>query len=370
MKKTIFLLLLILVCVHGLNAQQIRVSGVVTSVDEGNISLPGVTVMVQGTARGTVTDIEGRYEIDVLPADTLIFSFVGLVTQRVAVAGRSNIDVGLRADVAQLGEFVVTGYGTESRRLISGSLGVVGEDAIRESTLRTIDGVLQGRSAGVQITQSSGTPGAANAIRIRGSSSITAGNQPLVVVDGIPVTSGHYGQVGFSGQRIDALSDINPNDIESITVLKDASAAAIYGARATNGVILITTRRGREQRTRLRFQSTYGVQDLENRLEMLNAEQWHELKGTTPPDPAQMVDNDWLSQVLRTAPQANYELSVNGGDANTQFFVSGNYYKQEGILLGTSFERLSSRVNLDHTVNENLDIGLNAGVSYSLNHRV
>ncbi len=363
-------LILVFAGVLALQAQQIQVSGVVTSVREGDISLPGVTVMVQGTTRGTITDMEGRYEIMVQPNDTLVFSFVGMVPRTIPVEGRSIINVGMDMDIAQLGEIVVTGYGTESRRLISGAVGVVSEEEMRESSLRTIDGVLQGRSAGVQITQSSGTPGAANTIRIRGNSSISAGNQPLVVVDGIPLTTGNFGQVGFSGQGIDALSDINPSDIESITVLKDASAAAIYGARATNGVILITTKRGSKQETRLSFHATTGMQDLENRLEMLNAEQWHDLKGTQPADPANLVDTDWLSEVLRTAPTMNYELSASGGDETTQFFVSGNYYNQEGILLGTSFERLSSRVNLDHTVNERFDIGLSFGASYSLNHRV
>jgi TonB-dependent starch-binding outer membrane protein SusC len=370
MKKFTFLVLFFLVTYQFSFAQQIRVSGVVTSVHENNISLPGVTVVVEGTTRGTITDMDGRYEIDVLADDRLVFSFVGMIARTIPVDGRTEINVGLSSSVAQLGEVVVTGYGTESRRLISGSVGVVGGEDLEESSLRTIDGVLQGRSAGVQITQSSGTPGAANAIRIRGNSSISAGNEPLVVVDGIPVTTGNYAQVGFSGQGIDALSDINPNDIESITVLKDASAAAIYGARATNGVILITTKRGSQQKTQLRFNATYGLQDLENRLEMLNSEQWHELKGTQPSDPGNIIDTDWLSQVLRTAPTANYELSANGGDESTRFYVSGNYYNQEGILIGTSYERLSGRVNLDHKLNSNFDMGVSFGASYALNNRV
>ncbi len=370
MKQKILFMLVALMFSAALSAQQIRVRGVVTSAEEDDMTLPGVTVMVQGTSRGTITDMDGRYEILAEPTETLVFSFVGMMTQSIPVEGKTEINVRMESSVAQLGEFVVTGYGTESRRLISGSVGVVGDEDIQESALRTLDGVLQGRSAGVQITQSSGTPGAANAIRIRGSSSISAGNAPLVVVDGIPVTTGNFGQVGFSGQGIDALSDINPNDIESITVLKDASAAAIYGARATNGVILITTRRGSKQETQLRFNATYGIQDIENRLEMLNAEQWHDLKGTQPADPDNMIDTDWLSEVLRTAPQTNYELSAAGGDDKTQFFVSGNYYNQEGVLIGTSFERLSGRVNLDHQVNPNLDMGLSVGVSYSLNNRV
>ncbi len=369
--KNIFLsMLILLMTALVVKADRITVSGVVTSVDEGDITLPGVTVTVQGTTRGTITDGDGRYQIAVQPDDTLTFSFVGMKPRTIPVDGRTVINVGLELDVAELGEIVVTGYGTESRRLISGSVGVVSSEDLQESSMRTIDGVLQGRSAGLQITQSSGTPGAANAIRIRGSSSISAGNQPLIVVDGIPVTTGDFGQVGFSGQGIDALSDINPNDIESVTVLKDASAAAIYGARATNGVILITTKRGDKAETRISFNATTGMQDIENRLEMLNAEQWHELKGTQPPDPAAMVDTDWLDQVLSTAPTMNYELSARGGGEDTQFFVSGNYLNQEGVLLGTSYERLSGRLNLDHNVNERLDIGLSMGVSYALNNRV
>jgi TonB-linked SusC/RagA family outer membrane protein len=368
-KQAILIFLFTLGACLNLGAQQLRVSGVVTSVTDGDITLPGVTVMVEGTSRGTITDADGRYEIQADAGDVLVFSFVGMVTQQIPVEGRSVIHVRMRSEVAQLGEIVVTGYSTESRRLISGSVGVVAGEELQESTLRTIDGVLQGRSAGLQITQSSGTPGAANAIRIRGNSSISAGNAPLVVVDGIPVTTGNYGQVGFSGQGIDALSDINPNDIESVTVLKDASAAAIYGARATNGVILITTRRGAARDTQLRIQGTYGLQDIENRLEMLDAAQWHELKGTeaNPQDP---VDTDWLSEVLRTAPTANYELSASGGDQKTKFFVSGNYFSQEGVLIGTSYDRLSGRVNLDHQVSDKLDIGLSTGLSYSFNQRV
>jgi len=370
MKKIITSFALLVMCFWAVNAQTIEVTGIVTSHMEDDMPLPGVTVQIKNTDQGTITDMDGRYNIEVDGADTLVFSYVGMLTETIPVENRRNIDVGLMMDVASLGEVVVVGYGTESSRLISGSLGVVGEGEIRDVPMRTLDGVLQGRSAGVQITQNSGTPGAATSVRIRGNSSISAGNEPLYVVDGIPVTTGNYGQVGFSGQGINALSDINPNDIESITVLKDASAAAIYGARATNGVILITTKRGREQKTQLNFNATYGVQDLENRLEMLNAQQWHELKGTSPDDPDNVTDTDWLDHVLRTAPIANYELSANGGSENTQFFISGSYYTQEGIVLGTSYERLNSRVNIDHKVNENFDMGASFGVSYSLNNRV
>ncbi len=337
---------------------------------EDDMALPGVTVQIKGTSQGTVTDLDGRYSIDLNANDTLIFSYVGMVSEIIPVEGRNTIDVALMMDVANLGEVIVVGYGTESSRLVSGSMGVVSSSDIRDVPMRTVDAVLQGRSSGIQISQNSGTPGAATSVRIRGNSSISAGNEPLYVVDGIPITTGNYGQVGFSGQGINALSDINPNDIESITVLKDASAAAIYGARATNGVILITTKRGLQQKTQINFNATYGIQDVENRLEMLNAQQWHNLKETTPENPDDMVDTDWLDHVLRSAPMANYELSANGGSENTKFFVSGSYYTQEGVVLGTSYERLNSRINVDHMINSNFDIGASFGLSYSLNNRV
>ncbi len=370
MKKGLIVFWVMAFSVTTLLAQTISITGTVTSVMDDNMPLPGVTVQIKNTTQGTITDMDGRYSLEANAGDTLVFSYVGMIPESVPIEGRTTINVSLMADIARLGEVVVVGYGTESSRLISGSLGVVSESELRDVPLRTIDGVLQGRSAGVQITQNSGTPGAATTVRIRGNSSISAGNEPLYVVDGIPITTGNFGQVGFSGQGINALSDINPNDIESITVLKDASAAAIYGARATNGVILITTKRGKTQQTQMNFNATFGIQDIENRLEMLNAEQWHDLKGTTPADPNNPVDTDWLSYVLRSAPMANYELSANGGSDNTQFFISGSYYTQEGVVLGTSYERLNTRINVDHKVNEKLDVGASFGASYSLNHRV
>lgn len=368
MKKHFFVLLLLLFP-FWVMAQVRTVRGVVTAADDG-ATIPGVTVLVKGTTIGTTTDNNGNYSIEVPPGSThLVFSFVGMKTQEVAINNRTQINIVMESAVVDLGELIVVGYGTESSRLVSGSLGVVSDSEIRDVPLRTIDGVLQGRSAGIQISQNSGTPGSATTVRIRGNSSITAGNQPLYVIDGIPMITGNYGQVGFSGQGINALSDINPNDIESITVLKDASAAAIYGARATNGVILITTRRGSKQRTNINFNASVGMQEVVKIQEMLNAEQWHEYRGTQP-NPENPVDVDWLDQVFRTAPMSSYELSASGGDGATQFFVSGNYFNQEGTLLGTDYQRLNSRLNLDHKMNDRVTLGASFGASYSLNNRV
>ena len=370
MRNRILYLIILFLLPFFAFGQRITVTGTVISVMENNISLPGETVLIKNTTQGGPTDINGRYRIEANVSDTLVFSYVGMVTVVEPINGRSMIDVGMVLDIARLGEVIVVGYGTESSKLVSGSLGVVTGSEIRDVPLRTIDGVLQGRSAGVHISQNSGTPGSATSVRIRGNSSITAGNQPLYVIDGIPMITGNYGQVGFSGQGINALSDINPSDIESITVLKDASAAAIYGARATNGVILITTRRGAKQRTNINFNASRGIQEAVRIQEMINAEQWHEYQGTQPTDPDNPVDVDWLSEVFRVAPMESYELSASGGDGSTQFFISGNYYNQEGILLGTDYQRLNGRLNLDHKMNDFVNFGASFGASYSLNNRV
>jgi TonB-linked SusC/RagA family outer membrane protein len=369
MKKKLFGFIVMVLFGLSITAQTINITGTVTSVMEDDMPLPGATVQIKGTTIGTATNLDGRYQIEAAATDTLIFSYVGMISETVPIEGRNIINVGLRMDIARLGEVVVVGYGTESSRLVSGSLGVVSESEMRDVPMRTLDGVLQGRSAGVQITQNAGNPGAATSVRIRGNSSISAGNEPLYVIDGIPMTTGNYGQIGFSGQGINALSDINPNDIESITVLKDASAAAIYGARATNGVIVITTRRGSEKRTDINFNMSMGRQEAANVLQMLNADQWHDYRGTEP-DPDNPVDTDWLSKIFRAAPMSSYELSASGGDEKTQFYISGNYFMQEGIIIGTDFQRLNGRLNLDHKVNSNVTIGGSLGTSYSLNNRV
>jgi len=370
MKKVLLLLFMLLFFSwHNYAQERITVTGQVTSVMEDDIALPGANVVVKHTTLGTITDSDGRYSIEAQENDTLVFSYVGMVDEEVPIDGRTQIDVGMARDIESLGEVVVTGYGTESSRLITGSMSSVGGEEMERAALRTLDGVLQGRSAGVQISQASGTPGAASRTLIRGTSSISAGNEPLYVIDGVPMITGDYGWVGFSGQGIDALSDLNPGDIESISILKDAAAAAIYGARATNGVILIETKRGRDDVTDISFSSRFGIQDLENRLEMLNAEQWHEYAGTEPEhDPP--IDTDWLDKVLSPAPIANYELSARGGREDTRFYVSGSYFDHEGVVIGTSYERLNTRFNLDHRVSDDLEVGAGFGASYSFNHRV
>lgn len=367
MKKPYILLLMFTMFISMLKAQDIPVGGIVTSANDKQ-PIPGVTILVKGTSKGTVTDINGSYKIEAPSTGVLIFSFIGMQKQEVPVNGRRQISLELAEDKIDLGEIVVMGYNTASRKLISGSFGLVNEEEIKTIPLRTLDGVLQGKAAGVTINQNSGTPGGQNSIKIRGGSSINATNQPLIIIDGVPAITGSYGQIGYSGQEIDALSDINPNDIEQVTILKDASATAIYGARASNGVILITTKKGSLQKTNISLNTSYGWQTMpkERLPELMNAAQWNEYKGTD----VQGIDTDWMSEILQVAPTSNTELSLSSGNDKTRLFISGSYYNQDGTVKGTSYDRYSGRLNIDHKILTNLTIGGGVSLSYSKNQRV
>lgn len=367
MKKPYILLLVFTLFIGTLKAQDIPISGIVTSAADKQ-GIPGVTIVVKGTAKGTVSDLNGAYSIMAPSSGVLIFTFVGMQKKEVAVNGQRQINIEMEDEKIDLGEVVVMGYNTESKKLISGSFGLVNADEIKTIPLRTLDGVLQGKAAGVTINQNSGTPGGQNSIKLRGGSSILATNQPLIVIDGVPAITGSYGQIGYSGQEIDALSDINPNDIEQVTILKDASATAIYGARASNGVILITTKKGNLQKTSVSLNTSYGWQTLpQERLpELMNAQQWNEYKGTD----VQGIDTDWMSEILQVAPTSNTELSISSGNDKTRLFISGSYYNQEGTVKGTSFDRYSGRLNVDHKLLSNLTIGGGVSINYSANQRV
>ncbi len=367
MQKRFFLLLMMIITSGSLWAQTILVSGKVISATDNN-PIPGVTVQVKGTQKGTITQLDGTYQLEAESNSVLVYSFVGMKRQEISVEGNRKINVTMEEENINLGELVVVGYSTTSRKLISGSVDVVGEEEIKISPIRTIEGVLQGKAAGVSITQNSGTPGSQNLIKLRGGSSINASNQPLVVIDGVPVLTGSFGQIGYSGQEISAMSDLNPNDIETFTILKDASATAIYGARASNGVILITTRKGNSQRTTVNLNATYGWQTLpaERMPDLMNAEQWNAYKETN----IQGVDTDWMKEITQVAPTTNTEISVSSGNDKTRVFISGSYYKQDGIIKSTSFDRYSGRINVDHSLLKNLTIGGGFSMSYSVNNRV
>lgn len=367
MRKICLLLLLFTFFIGSLWGQTIQVSGKVTSASDGS-PIPGATVQVKSTQRGTTTDVSGIYKIEAPANATLIVSYMGMKKMEVPVNGQSKLDVILSEEKIDLGELVVVGYNTSSRKLISGSVGVVNEEEIKNAPIRTIDAVLQGKAAGMSINQNSGTPGGQNSIKLRGGSSINASNQPLIVIDGVPVITGDFAQISYLGQEIDALSDLNPNDIESFTVLKDASATAIYGARASNGVILITTKKGGYQKTNVDFNTSYGWQTMpaERIPKLMNAAQWNEYKGTN----VEGIDTDWMKEILQVAPTSNTELSVSSGNDKTRIFISGSYFKQDGTVKSTSYGRWSGRINVDHKLLKNLTVGGSVNIIYSTNWRV
>ncbi|WP_148226412.1 SusC/RagA family TonB-linked outer membrane protein [Paludibacter propionicigenes] len=358
-------------------ASEIKVSGKI--VDNEGYPMPGATVAIKGKATGVITQSDGTYSISVPSESSVLeFSFIGYTKQQFTVGSRTVFNVVMKPDATLLNELVVVGYAVEQKALLTGSVGVVNSETLNKIPVSTIDGVLQGQTSGLQVTQNSGTPGAAMSVRIRGVSSVSGSNQPLYVIDGIPVTTGDYAQIGYEGQGTNALSDLNPSDIESVTVLKDAAAASIYGARATNGVVVITTKRGKSQKSTLSVNLMHGVQQVGKKLKMLDARGWMEysndLAGSQRFTQSQMdnitVNTNWQDVIFRTAPTTKVELSVAGGNEKTKFYISGDYFQQDGILKGTDYNRLNSRLNLDHSLTDKISIGASLGISYAKTDRV
>jgi len=357
--------------------KDIVITGKVTS-DDGK-PLPGANIVVSGTSKGMISRDDGTFEISVpSTSSTIEFSFIGYTRQQIKVGSQKVINITMQPDSKMLSELIVVGYSTEQKAMTTGSIGVVKADVLKDLPVPTIDGVMQGMASGVQVSQNSGTPGAEMSVRIRGISSISGTSQPLYIIDGIPVTTGNFGQVGYEGQGINSLSDLNPADIESISVLKDAAAASIYGARASNGVVVITTKRGTNQKTQIEVNSYYGVQQTWRRLNMLNAREWmdyrNDLAGSQVFTPEQMAnittDVDWQKVIFRNAPTSNYELTATGGNQKTKFFMSGSLFNQMGILIGTDYQRMNGRVNIDHNINDRITIGASVGLTYSTTDRV
>lgn len=357
--------------------QQRDITG--TVYDDAGLPLLGATVQIKGTNKGVTTDFDGNFKLSVPEgASTLVISYLGFVTQEVSVVGVSSLQVTMVADNMALEEIVVIGYGTERKSLISDAVTSISATQLEDLPVSSVDGILQGQASGVQVMQNSGTPGGEMSVRIRGLTSISGSSQPLYIIDGIPVTTGDYGQLSYSGQGSSALTDLNPNEIASISILKDASATAIYGARASNGIVLITTKRGKAQQSVVSVNVYSGVQRAWNKLDMLNARQWmeyrNELTGTTVFTPEQMnnitVDTNWQDVIFRTAPMNSYEVSTTGGSEKTKFFMGGTLFDQTGILIGTDYSRLNARANLDHQLSDKVTIGTSIGLTYAKTNRV
>ncbi len=374
--------LLISVASH-LQAQQ-SVSGKVTQAEDGE-PLPGVSVSLKGTTTGVITNAAGVYVLDGVPEKAvLVFSFIGKETQEIAVGTRTAVNVQLNPTSTDLTEVVVTGYRTEQRRDIIGSITKVSAERFKDIPVTGIDQALQGQAAGVQVTQSSGTPGGGITVRIRGATSINASNRPLFIVDGTPVEDGSLGLRSFGGQNDNALAAINPNDIESLEVLKDASAKALYGSRAANGVVIVTTKRGKgNTRTKIEADVQRGLIDIVKRPEMLNATELLDLQREavtgTGGDPDQLglvqgvtdaINTDWVDAILRRGIYQQYQLSASGGSEKTRFYGSANYRDEEGVQLNNRFIRFSGALNLDHKATDKLSFSSNLTISRLRNDRV
>jgi TonB-linked SusC/RagA family outer membrane protein len=364
--------------------QQPAVKGKVT--DAAGQPLPGVTVVVKGTARGTVTNADGDYSLTNIPEDaTLVFSFVGMRTEEIAVGNQTTINVTMEEETIGIDEVVAIGYGTVKKSDLTGSVSSVKAEDLQATPITSIDQGLVGRAAGVMVTQTSGMPGAIASIRVRGTSSLQGGNEPLYVIDGFPVYNGTgFGNTGGS-TRYSGLSTINPSDIESIEILKDASATSIYGARAANGVVLITTKSGKRGTDLISFDATYGVQSVVKKIDVMNALEYAELSneaymndGLAPPyDETEMQQirqnpegTDWQDEVFRSAPSQNYQLTFSGGDQKMIYSVSANYYNQEGIIRSSDFKRYSGRINLERNILANFRVGTNFTMSKTISNAV
>ncbi|RZL98650.1 MAG: SusC/RagA family TonB-linked outer membrane protein, partial [Pedobacter sp.] len=351
-------LLINLLVLPGMIAQaQVAVKGKV--VDELNTGLPGVSVMLKGSTSGTMTDADGNYSINVEGANAILtFSFLGYTTKEVAVGGQSVVNINLAPNSEALEQVVVIGYGTQRREAITGSVASIGGDKLRDVPSPNISQALQGRLPGVDISQTSTKPGATMQIRIRGSRSLTADNNPLIVLDGIP----------FQG----SIADINPNDIKSVDVLKDASATAIYGSRGANGVILITTNRGQQnQKARISYNSYVGTQDVFAKFPMMNGEEFTALRKaaniyqTNGPDEQEGVNTDWQDEFLRTGVVMSHDVGVAGGTETGNYNFGLGYYKNQGVIPTQQYSRYSFKASMDQNVGKRLRVGFSSNNNYN-----
>ncbi|MFO7823494.1 MAG: SusC/RagA family TonB-linked outer membrane protein, partial [Cyclobacterium sp.] len=329
----------------------IQISGTVT--DENGAPLPGASITVLGTSSGTVTDIDGNYSITVPEEADLVFSYIGYESKTVAVGTQTTIDITLLQDASSLDEVVVVGYGTVKKSDLTGSVSSIQADKLNTDSQGSVEQIIQGRLPGVQVTQASARPGGNFSIRIRGSNSITAGNEPLYVIDGLP---------GANPEN-----SLNPSDIKSIEVLKDASATSIYGARGSNGVVLITTKNGKQNSPlTISYNATTSIQSATKTLDMMNAQQYMSFYNDVYSDRGLepiFSQNDftsigagtnWQNEIFRSAPIQEHRLSFSGGSEDTQYYLSLNAFDQDGIVISSGFKRFSGRINLTHSVGDKL----------------
>lgn len=346
LKKTLFLLALLLV--NSVFYAQ-SVSG---KVSDAKGPLPGVNVSVQSAKISTTTDFDGTFKLSNLPKNAVLnFSYIGYASKSISVDDKTNLNVILIPQNTNLQEVVVIGFGSSKKKDVTGAVALVSSKEFEGRANTGIGNALEGKVAGVQITKPSGQPQAGYTIRVRGTSTITAGAEPLYILDGIPTTS---------------INEISPSDIESMTVLKDASSAAIYGASGANGVILITTKRGGNQKTKVTLDAYTSSSTVSKKLDVLNGSQYKTLMtdmGRTTDWNKYNYNNNWQDKVLKTAISKNYALGISGGDEKTNYYLSGTYLNQEGVVQTNNVERYTFKLNLDHKVSKSIKVGSSIGYS-------
>ncbi|HAQ18470.1 MAG TPA: SusC/RagA family protein [Prolixibacteraceae bacterium] len=369
MKKIALLLAFFAIGLNVVLAQTREITGSVTSADDGG-TMPGVSISVKGTSMGTITDMNGKYVLKVpVDAKTLVFSFVGMATQEITIGNQSVINVRLEAQDISVDEVVVVGYGVQKKREVTGAISQVKGDAIANLATPSFESQLAGRSAGVQVTAGTGILGEAPRIRIRGIGSISQGTYPLVVVDGMPIFTGDVG--GYASTN--AMGDINPADIESVEILKDGSATAIYGSRAANGVILITTKKGSKGKFSVTYNNYLGIASPINLFDLLETPDFVAIsnekrsnRGQTAIAVGTDINTDWQAAVLRqNAFQQDHNLGISGATDMTNYYFSVGYTTQEGVSRPNEMNRYTFRSNIDQKVKNWLTIGLNSAITRS-----
>jgi TonB-dependent starch-binding outer membrane protein SusC len=371
--KKLYIIILLLLAGGAEAFSQNLIEGVIKDDKSGEL-LIGATVLVKGTNNGAATDVDGKFTLTTSQAFpfSLVVNYVGYNAKEIEVyeLPEEPLQLSLK-NRTLLDEVVVVGYGTQKKGDMTGAVSSISNIVIQQTPTSSFERVLQGTAPGVQVTQSSEQPGASMTVRIRGGNSLNGGNEPLYVIDGFPIYNDNstINPGALSGASVNALATINPGDFESIEVLKDASATAIYGSRGANGVVLITTKRGKANETRLSYDAYYGGQQITKKLDLLNAQEWAQFKndalansGKTPLYTEEEIASlgkgtDWQSNSFRYSRTQNHQLTLAGGDDKTQYSISGGYLKQEGILLNTDFERLGSRVNIDRNFINNIKVG-------------
>ncbi len=376
MRKFLTLFLCVVLTAGQLMAQNKTVTGKVT--DEKGNPVANATVVVKGTTSGTTTSNDGSFSLAVTStAKVLLISSINFISQDVAIGNKSTLSITLAPTSSDLSEVVVVGYGVQSKKTSLQSIGVIKSEAFQNQPIISATQALQGQVAGVQMTNSSGVLGAASNVRVRGTASILGGGQPLYVVDGVPLNDGTLSAAQGGGAGLNPLIDINPNDIESISVLKDAGAVAIYGSRGTNGVIIIKTKKGKNgQKTRINVDAFSGQSNPTDLIDMMDADQYRQyvtdfrsIRGQAPiTQPTGSFD--WIDAVVRTGKTNSVSASAIGGTDKTKFYLGANYYKESSYTIGNDLNRLSGRINLDHEVSKNVRVGTNFNISNTRSDRI